>query len=162
MNAISHKTEGRLAAATPGSSKPEHRSIEGKEGHTEVYEQIPGDTTTQYGTGIQQPAGSFPVSRRRQDLRIPSRGNVTEYSEEPSFRQNEKRLSGGRSRNTTNIMAKDPVAHMMTPQEYLQKVAAGLMPQMDNHQMMKELAEKNDETKFLMMEFRDIELPKDK
>ena len=60
------------------------------------------------------------------------------------------------------IMAKDPVAHMMTPQEYLQKVAAGLMPQMDNHQMMKELAEKNDQTKFLMMEFRDIELPKDK
>ena len=55
------------------------------------------------------------------------------------------------------IMAKNPVAHMLTPQEYLQKVAAGTMPQMDNHQMMKELAEKNDETKFLMMEFRDIE-----
>ena len=52
------------------------------------------------------------------------------------------------------IMAKDPVAHMLTPQEYLQKVAAGLMPQMDNHQMMKELAEKNDHTKILMMEFR--------
>ena len=57
-------------------------------------------------------------------------------------------------------MAKDPVAHMLTPQEYLQKVAAGQMPQMDNHQMMKELAEKNDQTKILMMEFRDIECPK--
>ena len=43
------------------------------------------------------------------------------------------------------IMGKDPVAHMLTPQEYLQKVAAGLMPQMDNHQIMKELAEKNDQ-----------------
>ena len=60
------------------------------------------------------------------------------------------------------IMAKDPVAHMITPQEYLQKMAAGLMPQMDNHEMMKELAEKNDQTKILMMEFRDIERPKDK
>ena len=60
------------------------------------------------------------------------------------------------------IMAKDPVAHMITPQEYLQKVAAGQMPQMDNHQMMKELAEKNNETKILVMEFRDIERPKDK
>ena len=60
------------------------------------------------------------------------------------------------------IMVKDPVAHMLTPQEYLQKVAAGLMPQMDNHQMMKELAEKNDQTKILMMEFRDIEHPKHK
>ena len=60
------------------------------------------------------------------------------------------------------IMAKDPVAHMITPQEYLQKVAAGLMPQMDNHQMMKELVEKNEPKKILMMEFRDIERPKHK
>ena len=60
------------------------------------------------------------------------------------------------------IMAKDPVAHMMTPQEYLQKVAAGQMPQMDNHQMMVELAEKNDQTKILMMEFWDIESLKHK
>ena len=57
------------------------------------------------------------------------------------------------------IMAKDLVAHMLHPQEYLQKVAAGLMPQMDKHQMMKELVEKNDQTKILMMEFRDIEHP---
>ena len=51
---------------------------------------------------------------------------------------------------------------MLTPREYLQKVAAGQMPQMANHQMMKELAEKNDQTKILMMEFRDIECPKPK
>ena len=55
------------------------------------------------------------------------------------------------------IMAKNPVAHMLTPQEYLQQVEAGIMPQMDNHKMMKELAEKKDGTRFLMMEFRDIE-----
>ena len=57
------------------------------------------------------------------------------------------------------IMANNPVAHMLTPQEYLQQVAAGKMPQMDNHQIMKEMAEQNDETKFLMIEFRDIERP---
>ena len=69
----------------PGSGKQEHRPIEGKEGHTEVYEQISGDTTEQYGAGIQQPSGSFPVPRRKQDLCISSHRNVTEYSEEPSF-----------------------------------------------------------------------------
>ena len=106
--ALSHQTEGRLAAATPGGRQQEHSSIEGEKGHTEVHEQIPGDTATQYGTGIQQPAGSFPVSRRRQDLRIPSRGNVTEHSEEPSFRQNEKRLPGRRSRNTTKYYGEGP------------------------------------------------------
>ena len=60
------------------------------------------------------------------------------------------------------MMAKDPVAHMMTPQEYLQKVAAGQMPQMNNHEMMVELAAKNHQPKILMMEFRDIENPKNK
>ena len=57
------------------------------------------------------------------------------------------------------IMANNPVAHMLTPQQYLQQVEAGKMPQMDNYQMMKELAEKKDGTKFLMMEFRDIKHP---
>ena len=60
------------------------------------------------------------------------------------------------------IMAKDLVAHMVTTQEYLQKVAAGQMPQMNNHQMMVELAAKNDQTKILLMEFRDIETLKNK
>ena len=51
--ALSHKTEGRLAAAMPGSGQQDQGPIEGKEGHTEVYEQISGDTTEQYGTGTQ-------------------------------------------------------------------------------------------------------------
>ena len=106
--ALSHKTEGRLAAATPGGRKQEHRSIEGKEGHMEVYEQVSGDITEQYGAGIQQPSGSFPVPRRWQDLRISSRRNATEYSEEPSVRQNEKRLPSGRSTNTTNYHGEGP------------------------------------------------------
>ena len=56
-------------------------------------------------------------------------------------------------------MAKDPVTHTLTPQEYLRNVEAGTMPPMNNHQMMKEMAENaavNDQTKFLMMEFRNI------
>ena len=60
------------------------------------------------------------------------------------------------------VMAKDPVAHMPTPQEYLQKVAAGQMPHMNNHEMFVELAAKNDQTKILLMEFRDVETPKNK
>ena len=60
------------------------------------------------------------------------------------------------------MMGKDPVAHMVTPQEYLQKVVAGQMPQMNNHQMLVELAAKNDQTKILLMEFRDVESPKNK
>ena len=61
-----------------------------------------------------------------------------------------------------NIMAKDPGTHMLTPQEYLQKVEEGTMPPMENHLMMKQMAESatmNNQMKFMMMEFRDIERP---
>ena len=51
--ALPHKTKGRLAAATPGSGQQEHSPIKRKEGHTEVYEQISGDNTEQYGIGTQ-------------------------------------------------------------------------------------------------------------
>ena len=50
--ALSHKTEGRLAVATPGRGQQEHRSIEG-EGHMKVYEKVSRDNTEQYGTGAQ-------------------------------------------------------------------------------------------------------------
>ena len=80
-----HFTEGRLAAATPGSGQQEHSPNKRKEGHTEVYEQISGDNTEQYGTGTQQPSGSLPVPRKWQDIRLSSHGDVTEYPEEPPF-----------------------------------------------------------------------------
>ena len=65
-----------------------------------------------------------------------------------------------------NIMAKDPRTHMLMPQEYLQNVEAGTMPPMNNHKVLKEMANKattNDQARFLMMEFQDfkcLSLPK--
>ena len=62
----------------------------------------------------------------------------------------------------TTLMAKDPVTHVLNPQEYLRNVEAGTMPLMNNHQMMKEMAENttvDDQTKFLMMEFHNIQRP---
>ena len=108
--------EGRLAAAMPGSGQQEHGPIEGKEGHTEVYEQISGDTTEQYGTGTQQPSGSFPVPRRRQDIHISPHGNATEYPEEPPFDKMKKDCQAEGVEIPKTIMVKDPVAHMITPQ----------------------------------------------
>ena len=106
--AISHKTEGRLAAATPGSGQQEYGPIMRKEGHTEVYEQIAGDNSEQYGTGTQRPSGSLPVPRRQQDICLSSHGDAAEYPEEPPFRQNAKRLQGRRHRNTTDYYGEGP------------------------------------------------------
>ena len=51
--AVSHKTEGRLATATPGHGQQEHSSDTRKEGNREVYEQISGDLAEQYGAETQ-------------------------------------------------------------------------------------------------------------
>ena len=61
-----------------------------------------------------------------------------------------------------NIMANDPRTHVLMAQEYLRNVEAGTMPPMNNHKVLKEMAEKataNNQTKFLMMEFRNFERP---
>ena len=86
-------------------------------------------------------------------------GMLRNIQQSPLFAKMEKDCKAEGIEIPQTLMVKDPVAHMVTPQEYVQKVEAGLMPQMDNRQMMKELAAKNDQTKILMMEFRDIECP---
>ena len=106
--AISHKTEGRLAAATPGGCKQEHSSIEGEEGYTEVHEQVSENISDQYGTGIQQPSGSVSLSRRQKDLCIAAHRNAEEYSDESSVRENAKRLQSRRNRTIENNNGQGP------------------------------------------------------
>ena len=160
--ALSHKTEGRLAAATPGGRQQEHSSIEGEEGDPQVHEQVPRSFSNQYGAGIKQPSGSVSLSRRRQDICIAAAEMLRNIQGSHLYEKMEKDCKAKGIEVPKTLMAKDPVAHMMTPQEYLQKVAAGQMPHMNNHEMMVELAAKNDQTKILMMEFRDLESPKNK
>ena len=100
--AVSHQTEGRLAAAMAGGCKQEHGSIEGDQGHMEVHEQVPRSVSDQYGTGIQQPSGSLSLSRGRKDVCLAARQNAEEYSVEPSVRENAKRLPSRRNRSTEN------------------------------------------------------------
>ena len=92
----------------PGCGQQEHSPDTRKEGHTEVYEQISGDNTKQYGTGTQRSPGSLSVPRRRQDICLPSHGDVAEYPEEPPFRQNAKRLQGRRHRDTQDYYGEEP------------------------------------------------------
>ena len=108
FHAISHQTEGRVATAMPGCGQQEHSADKGKEGYTEVYEQIPGHLTEQYGGGTQRSPGSIFLPRRRQDVHLPSRGDAPEHTEEPTFQENAKRLQGGRHRNSQDINGKGP------------------------------------------------------
>ena len=74
----------------------------------EVREQVSGNNTEQYGGGTQISPGSIFVPRRRQDLRLPSGGDAPEYNNQPTFRQNAKRLQGGRHRDSQEYHGKRP------------------------------------------------------
>ena len=102
VHAVSHQTEGRLAAATPSGRKQEHGSIEGEQGHTEVPEQVPRSISDQYGAGIQQPSRSLSLSGGRKNICLAARQNAEEYSVEPSVPENAKRLPSQRNRSTEN------------------------------------------------------------
>ena len=108
VHAISHESEGRVATAMPGCGEQRYSANTGIKGHTEVHEQISGDTTEQYGGGTQRSPGSIFVPRRRQDICLPSGGDASEYNDQPSFRQNAKRLQGGRHRNSQEHYGERP------------------------------------------------------
>ena len=115
FHAISHQTEGRVATATPGCGQQEHSADTGKEGHTKVCEQILRHLSEQYGGRTQRSPGSIFLPRRRQDVCLPSRGDAAEHTEESTFRENAKGLSGRRHRNSQDINGKGPCNPCVSP-----------------------------------------------
>ena len=57
--------------ATPGCGQQEHSADTGKEGHTEVCEQILGHLTEQYGRGTQRSPGSIFLPKKEAKLMPP-------------------------------------------------------------------------------------------
>ena len=160
--ALPHQTERRLAAATPGGRQQVHGSIAGEKGYQEVHEQVPEIFQTSMAQGSNNPPGPFLYQEDGKTYASLPAEMLRNIQSSHLYEKMQKDCKAEEIDIPKTIMAKDPVAHMMTPQEYLQKVAAGQMPKMNNHEMMVELAAKNDQTQLLMMEFRDIETPKNK
>ena len=82
--------------ATPGSGQQEHCTDTGEEGHTEICEQIQGNLSEQYGRRPEQSPGTILLPRRGQNICLPSIGDDTRHSEEPTFRENAKGLQNRR------------------------------------------------------------------
>ena len=92
----------------PGCGEQKYSADTGLQGHMEVCEQVSGNTTEQYDGGTQRSPGSIFVPRRRQDICLPSCGDAPEYKDKPTFRQNAKRLQGGRYRDFQEYHGKGP------------------------------------------------------
>ena len=114
FHAISHQTEGRVATAMPGCGQQEHSADMGKEGHTEVCEQIPGHLSEQYGRGTQRSPGSIFLPRRRQDVCLPME-MLQNIQKSPLFEKIQKELSGRRHRNSQDINDKGPCNPCVNP-----------------------------------------------
>ena len=93
FHALSHQTKGRVATATPGCGQYQHSADTGTEVDTEVCAQISGHFTEQYGGGTQRSPGSISLSRRRQDVHLPPRGDAPEYPEESTFQKDAKKTA---------------------------------------------------------------------
>ena len=161
LHAISHQTEGRVATATPGCGQQEHSADTGKEVHSEVckYQDILQNNMAE---GPKDPQGPFFYQEGGKTYASLPVEMLQNIQRSPLFEKMQKDCKAEGIEIPKTIMVKDPVTHVLTPQEYLQKVEEGTIPPMNNHQMMKELAENatvNDQTKFMMMEFRDVERP---
>ena len=160
--ALPDQTERRLAAATPSGRQQVHGSIAGEKGYQEVHEQVPGNISDEYGAGLQQPSGTIPLSGGWENICIAARRNAEEHSVEPFVQENAKRLQGRGNRHTKD----NDGQRSRGPHDDSAGVPAegGRWPNAENeqHEMMVELAAKNDQTQLLMMEFRDVETPKNK
>ena len=89
-------------------------------------------------------------------------GMIQGIQQSPLFEKMQKDCKAEGIELLKDIMAKDPRTHILTPQEYLRNVEVGTMPPMNNHNVLKEMAEKaavNDQTRFVMMEFWDFKCP---
>ena len=112
--------------------------------------------------GQNDPQGPFFYQEGGKTYASLALGMIQGIQQSPLFEKMQKDCKAEGIELPKNIMAKDPRTHVLTPQEYLQNVEAGTMPPMNNHKVLKEMAEKvtaNNQTRFLMMEFQDFKRP---
>ena len=162
FNAISHQTKRRVATPTTGGGQQEHCANMGEEGHTEICEQIQGNLSEQYGGRPERSPRTILLSRRGQNICLPSFRNETGHTAEPTFQENAEGLQSRRHRTPKKHYGKRPKDSRTNATGISTKRGSRTMPPMNNHNMLKEMAEKvtaNDQTRFLMMEFRGFKRP---
>ena len=114
------------------------------------------------GHGSQQPGPYFYQKGGKTFASLPIE-MIQGIQQCPLFDQMKKDCAAEGIEIPKNTMANDPRAHILTPQQYIQNVEAGIMPPMKNHNILKELAEKAmdpaDQTQIVIMEFQDFKRP---
>ena len=164
FHAIPHKTERRVATATTSGGKQKHSQIREKKAmqkfvnkYRDIFQRM--DSMVEGQSDLQGPYFYQEGGKTYASLPL---GMIQGIQQSPLFNKMKKDCKAEGIKLPKDIMAKDPRTHLLTPQEYLKNVEARIMPPMNNHNVLKEMAKKaaaNDQTHFVMMEFRDFKRP---
>ena len=91
-----------------GCGQQEHCTNTGEEGHTEICKQIQGNLSEQYGRRPERSLATILLSRRGQNIHLPSFRDDTRHTAEPAFRENAKGLQSRRLRTPKKHYGKGP------------------------------------------------------
>ena len=91
-------------------SEQEHCTNPGEESDTEIHQKLQRyiSETRQYGGRPEQPTGTILLSRRGQNIRLPSFRNDTGNTTEPAFQENAEGLQSRRHRTPERHYGKRP------------------------------------------------------
>ena len=154
--------KGHCTIVYPDTTRAQRAERKALAKFTRIYQ----DTITKQmnmaeGSGHSQPGPYFYTQNGKTYASLPLE-MIKGIRQCPHYEQMLKDMKAEGVHIPETILAQDPKAHILTPQEYLQKVEEGTMPPTRNHNIMKEMAEKAgkaDQTKFVLMEFTDFQRP---
>ena len=96
----------------PSCGQQEHSADTGKEGHTEVCEQIPGHLSEQYGGGTQRSQGSFFYQEGGKTYASLPMEMLQNIQKSPLFEKMQKDCKTEGIEIAKTLMARDPVIHV--------------------------------------------------
>ena len=138
VHAVSHQTEGRLAAAMPSGRNKSTAQLRESKAARKFLNKYHEVFQTSMAQGSNNPPAPFLYQEDGKTYASLPAEMLRNIQSSHLYQKMQKDCQAEGIEVLKMVMAKDPVPHMVTPQEYLQKVAAGQMPQMNNHEMFVE------------------------
>ena len=119
FDAISHQTKGRVATATPGCGQQEHSTDTEKKATQKFANKYRDIFQNNMAEGPKDPQGPFFYQEGGKTYASLPMGMLQNIQKSPLFEKMQKDCKAEGIELPKNIMAKDPITHVLTPQEYL-------------------------------------------
>ena len=119
FHAIPHQTEGRVATAMPGCGQQEHSTDMGEEATRKFVNKYWDIFQNNMAEGPKDPQGPFFYQEGGKTYTSLPVEMLQNIQKSPLFEKMQKDCQAEGIEIPKTLMAKDPVTHVLTPQEYL-------------------------------------------